>query len=496
MASEPGCRATGAPAGAPLSAAVDRLALNRRHWLVFGVCAAGFFFDSVDLQLLTLVAPVLVRTWALDPGQVGVLTSAAMVGMLCGACLFGAVADRVGRRPAFQLTVALFALGSALSALAQTPSQLVALRFAVGLGVGGLVPVDTALMAEFIPARSRGRMIALWALAFPVGGLVSTFLVSVLLPHVGWRGILALGLLPGLLVLMLRRLIPETPQFLLSRGRLAEAEASARWIARGTLPSVADPAPGAAPYVADAPYRRGDAGGPAPAVGARRGRVRELFSRTYRRSTAVAWVLWFCWSFAYFGVTLWLPTLLVMEGVPLHTALRYGIGFQLAAIAGRTVMMLFADRLGRRRLILINGVAAAALMAAFGASHTMWWLVCTGYLLSFFQDGGFSGIAPLTPSLYPANLRATGVGWANAAGRVASMLAPLLVGALVGAHATWAVFAVFSCCFLCASASVAVGEELSQHGTAPAPGEHSAARTAGAAGSTERTGRPARRSRS
>lgn len=476
MASEPGCPDTRATVGTSLSAAVDRLPLNRRHWLVFGVCAAGFFFDSVDLQLLTLVAPVLVRTWALNPGQVGILTSAAMVGMLCGACLFGTVADRIGRRPAFQLTVALFALGSALSALAQTPSQLVALRFVVGLGVGGLVPVDTALMAEFVPARSRGRMIALWALAFPVGGLVSTWTVSVLLPHVGWRGILALGVLPGLLVLMLRRLIPETPQFLLSRGRLAEAEASARWIARGPLPPVSDPAPGDAPYGTDAPYER-------------RGRARELFSRTYRRGTAVAWVLWFCWSFAYFGITLWLPTLLVMEGVPLRTALHYGIGFQLAAIAGRTVMMLFADRLGRRRLILINGVAAAVLMAAYGASHTMWWLVCTGYLLSFFQDGGFSGIAPLTPSLYPAYLRATGVGWANAAGRVASMLAPLLVGALVGAHATWAVFAVFSACFLCATASVAVGGELSPEGAAaPAPGEHGEAGTAGTAGTHGTTG--------
>lgn len=436
-----------------LSAAVDGLALNRRHWLVFGVCAAGFFFDSVDLQLLTLVAPVLMRAWSLDAGQVGILSSAAMVGMLCGACVFGAVSDRVGRRPAFQLTVALFAVGSALSAMAQSLPQLVVLRCVVGLGVGGLVPVDTALMAEFVPARSRGRMIALWALAFPVGGLVSTWLVSVLLPLVGWRWVLALGVLPGLLVLMLRRLIPETPGFLLSQGRFGEAERSARWIARGQ------------PLVAPA-------ASPSTTPRTRRGRARDLFSPAYRRGTVVAWLLWFCWSFAYFGITLWLPTLLVMEGVPLRTALRYGIGFQLAAIAGRTVMLLFADRLGHRRLIVITGVASAGLMVAFGTSHTMLGLVCAGYLLSFFQDGGFSGIAPLTPSLYPTALRATGIGWANAAGRVASMLAPLLVGALVTVHARWAVFAVFSGCFLCATTAVVIGGELSPGQparTGPAP---------------------------
>lgn len=444
---------------------VDTLPLNRRHWLVFGVCAAGFLFDSMDLQIMSLIAPVLLHQWKLTPQALGAIISAAVIGMLCGSYLFGTLSDRIGRRVGFQVTIALFAGCSALCALTQNPLQLMVLRFCVGLGIGGFTPIDTALLTEYMPLRWRGRLLALWAIMFPLGALVATGLVSVILPLGGWRGVFLMGALPAGVILLVRKLVPETPRFLFSRGRFAEAEQSLRWIAAGSKL-------GDATYQQEAPVARQGAKARNP--------VSALFSPAYRQRTLVAWVLWFCWSFAYYGIILWLPTLLVLLKIPLTQVLMYTLGFQLAAIVGRIVMMLLVDRIGRRPLIIIAGLAAGVLMLIFGLQHLFVWLLLAGYALSFFQEGGYSGIVPYTPELYPTTLRSTGCGWANGAGRLAGLLAPLLVGEMVAAHLTFIPFLAFAVCYICASMVVWVlsketkGAELEEtwaHESAPGQAE-------------------------
>ncbi|QUQ66620.1 MFS transporter [Kutzneria sp. CA-103260] len=403
--------------------------LNARHWFVFAVCSVGFFFDSMDLQIMSLVAPQLLREWSLSPQQVGLITSAGMVGMLIGSVLFGVFSDRVGRRPGIQLTIAVFACFSALGALAQDPAQLMVCRVLAGLGIGGFVPIDTALMSEFVPARWRGRLIALWAIAFPAGGLAAAGLVPLVLPAFGWRGAFLLGFAPVVLIPVVRAWLPETPRFLASTGKVEQARRSLAWISPGeALPDI----------------------DPAPATGSSAG----LFAPAQRRGTALASLLWFAWSFAYFGIILWLPTLLVLMRVPLAEVFLYTLGFQLAAIAGRAVTLLFADRVSRPAMVVVTGLCAAAAMLVFGAQHTMLWLVVAGYALSFCQDGGFSGIVPYTPELFPTRLRATGVGWANGTGRLASLIAPLLTGALVQAGSAGTVFIVFAACYAGAVAVV------------------------------------------
>lgn len=413
-----------------VTARLDTLPLNRRHWLVFTLCATGFFFDSMDLQIMSLVAPVLLREWTLDPRQVGLITSAGMVGMLVGSLAFGVFADRIGRRPGFQVTVAVFACFSALCAMAQNPWQLIVLRFLTGIGIGGFVPIDTALMSEFTPARWRGRLIALWAVAFPLGGLAAAGLVPLVLPVLGWRGAFLLGLTPAVLVLAVRKALPETPRFLLAAGKTDEARRSLRWISRGAITDAV----------------------PDREISSRAG----LFATGQRRGTTVASALWFCWSFAYFGVILWLPTLLVLMHVPLGRVFGYTLGFQVAAIAGRLVTLLFVDRVSRPAVIAVSGTCAAVALLVFSQQHAFLWLVIAGYTLSFFADGGFSGVVPYTPELFPTRLRATGVGWANGAGRLASLIAPLLTGTLVAAHMTYAVFMVFAACYVGAVVTVAV----------------------------------------
>lgn len=422
--------------------ALDALPLNRRHWLVFAVCAAGFLFDSMDLQAMSIVAPVLLRQWALSPRLLGVITSAAMLGMLVGACVFGTLADRIGRRLGFQITIAVCAVFSASCAFAQGPMMLLGLRFCVGVGLGGLIVVDTTLLTEYLPSGVRGRLVALWAVAFPVGGLATTWLASAILPTLGWRGMFAIGAVPALMILAVQA-IPETPRFLLARRRWADARRSADWIARG---------------VAEIGAVDRQMAPSAPQLGP--GRVARLFSGEHRRATVVGWLVSASWSFAYFGVVLWLPTALALMGFPLGLVVGYLLGFQAMAIVGRIALLLLVDRVGRRPLIAAAGVCAGALMLAFGLPRGIVGLVIVGYALSFCQDGGFSGVVPYLPELYPTALRSTGVGWSTGVGRLASLLASLLVGVLVAASALYTAFAVFAGCYLLASVVIiAFGRE-------------------------------------
>jgi putative MFS transporter len=426
-----------------LTSWLDSLPMGRRHWMIFLVCAVAFMFDSFDLQILAFAAPAILGEFSLTPEVLGVVISAAAFGMLFGSYLFGTLSDFIGRRPGMQITMGLFAVFSGLCAFAQSAGQLAVLRFFTGVGVGGFLPIDTAVMAEFMPARRRGRMMALWAAFFPLGGLVAAGAAAIVIPTLGWRALFLIGVFPALLALSFRWLIPESPRYLLSKGKLDEAERSIGWVAGGATP----------------PRRRAEAPDMKPneevLEGGRGFSVAELFSRTYRRRTALLWAMWFGWNFSYFGMILWLPTLLTqVRGIPQSTVFMYMIGFSVAGIVGRMVTVATVDRLGRRPVIIGAGLVAGVLLLVFGTQQTFLGIVLAGYALAFFHDGGLSGIAPFTPELYPTHARSTGVGWANGAGRVGIILAPIAVGFLVGAGSIYAVFAMFAVGFWFAAAAV------------------------------------------
>ena len=418
---------------------LDELTLNRRHWIIFSVCSAGFLLDAADFQIMALVAPSIAREWGLDSKALGFVLSATAVGMLLGSYLFGIVADRIGRRIGFQLTIAIVAAFSGLCAFAQDPTQLAVLRFLTGLGIGGFVPIDTAMISEFMPARKRGRMLALWAMFFPVGAFAAAGAASLVMPAFGWRGLFIVGVVPAVMVLVVRMLIPESPRFLLNRGRTELARRSIEWIAMGQSIPEAAPVPVAKPTSAVPRMTVGD-----------------LFNRKYRSRTIMLWIVWFGWSFGYFGVYLWLPSLLVQHrGVPGARIFTFIMGFMLAGMLGKFVVSLIIDQFGRRKTIALFGICSAAMLFLFGHQTSYEQLILFGYVYAFFHEGGLGAIAPYTPELYPTHARATGVGWANGAGRIASIVAPIVVGFVVPHGLDW-VFATLAVGFLVAGATVFV----------------------------------------
>ncbi len=404
---------------------LDALPINRRHWMLFAVCAATFAFDALDFQIMALVAPAVAKDWSLGPRELGFVLSSTGVGMLVGAYLFGILGDKIGRRTGFQVTVSIFAAASGLCMFAGNATELAALRFVTGIGIGGFIPIDTAMMSEYTPARRRGQMMAWFALFFPVGGLLAALAARIVVPDFGWRALFAVGVIPAVMVLLVRLMVPESPRFLLAKGRLAEARKSIAWIADGaSLPEFA-------PSSTDAPV-------------ARSANISELFGARYRVRTAMLTGVWFFWAFSYFGLILWLPSLLTQfKQMPSSEVFAYIVGFQFCGIGGRLTMSFLVDRWGRVKTFALCAVGAASMAVLFGQQTSYGGLLLLGYALAFFHDGGQSGIAAYAPELYPTRVRTTGVGWANGAARIAAFLAPVAIGYLVPVG-IWAVMGMLA----------------------------------------------------
>jgi MFS transporter, putative metabolite:H+ symporter len=392
---------------------MDGLRFNRRHAFVFAVCALGMVFEAYDIQALALVAPLLRTEWNLSPVDVGRLFSVGGLGMLIGAYLFGTLADRIGRRAGFQLTVCLFAFGSLLSAFARTPAELAICRLIVGAGVGGFIPIDAALLSEFLPIKTRGMLMGFWAMFHAIGNALAAQLAAFVVPSCGWQAIFVIGAIPAVMGLFARRIVPESPRYLASVGKKKDALSSVEWISMGS----------------SVPLRLSLA-----TVCAERQAVspKLLFDHSQRASTAFAFVLWFCLIFGYLGINTWMPSLLSgYRGFSQSEVFSFVSSFAVAGIFGRIFVAVAIDYVGRRVMITMAAFGAALCALFFGRQVGEVEIVMWGMALGFFVEGVTGAAATLSPELFPTHLRSTGIGWAQGLGRVAGMLAPIIVASLV-----------------------------------------------------------------
>lgn len=454
------------------TARLDRLPVTRAHVRLLLGSGVGWVFDAMDVGLISFVIAQLGVVWGLSDATRSWIASAGFVGMALGAALGGLLADRVGRRQVFALTLLVYGLATGASALAWSVGVLIALRVVVGLGLGAELPVASTLVSEFAPPRIRGRAVVVLESFWAVGWTLSALVGYLVVPHgdTGWRWALALGAVPALYAVVVRRGLPESVRFLESRRRHDEAEAVVR--AFEASPAVGSPSPVVAsePEVV-VPERGPDeaTSAPAPAGGSRGGlaevgtarpddgggrlgaRVGALWTRGLRRRTAALWLVWFTVNFAYYGAFIWLPSLLAAD----HTLVRsfeYTLLITLGQLPGYAAAAVLIEVWGRRRTLatfLVGSAAAAAWFAAAGSDGTV---VAAGILLSFFNLGAWGALYAVTPELYPTPVRTTGAGWAAGVGRIASVVAPLVVPPLRTLGGTTLLFVVFAAVFVVAAA--------------------------------------------
>jgi len=406
-------------------ARLDRVPLNRFHWTLLVTSGLGWMFDAMDVLLIGFLVAPITKEFALAPAQVGLVASAGFVGMFLGAAISGRLADRYGRRLIFQATLVLFSIGAVLSALAPTFETLLAARVVAGLGLGGELPVVATLVSEFSPRAQRGRMIVLLESFWAYGTLAAGLIALYVLPQFGWRGAFVVAALPALYVAYLRSALPESPRYLAERGRSAEADAIVRRVER---------AGGAALLTlgaAVAPVRSGRTG------------IAELWKPAYARRTVMLWILWFGVVFTYYGIFLYVPSLLAARGLSEVRSNEFFFLSTIAQIPGYFSAAWLVERWGRKPTLVayLFGTALAAFL--FGNSGTGSDAFIYAALLSFFNLGAWGVLYTMTPELYPTAVRATGAGVAAAVGRIGGIIGPFLTPVLVPILGQSGVFALF-----------------------------------------------------
>ena len=443
---------------------LDALPFTPQHRRLLLGSGFGWAFDAMDVGLISFVIATLAVQWDLGQTELSWIASIGFVGMAIGASLGGLLADRIGRRQVFALTLLVYGLATGASALSWSVGSLIVLRFVVGLGLGAELPVASTLVSEFAPPRIRGRVVvaleAFWAVGWTLAALIGYFVVPT--SDAGWRWALALGALPALYAVVVRRGLPESVRFLETRGRHAEAEEVVRQFevsagrspgdgaGGGTGTGASGGAPGpAARTTATLTEERTDG---ATATAAAPPRLGRLWAPDLRRRTLTLWVVWFAVNFSYYGAFIWLPTLLFASGFSLVRSFEYTLIITLAQLPGYAASAVLIEKWGRRPTLVTFLLGSAVSAGMFAQADGSTQVLVAGMLLSFFNLGAWGALYAVTPEVYPTSLRGTGAGSAAAFGRIASILAPLAVPLLRDQGGTGLLFAVFAGVFVLAAA--------------------------------------------
>ena len=418
---------------------LEKLPVGNFHYKLLVVTGLGWLFDSMDTGLISFVLPVLAKEWGLSPEQVGWIGSIGLIGMALGAVLAGTVADKFGRKNVFAATVILYSVSTGLCALAWSYESLLTFRFLVGFGLGGELPVAATLMSEYAPTELRGRFIVLlesfWGLGWLVAALISYFMI----PAFGWHIAFIIGALPALYVFLIRLHMPESIRYLLSKGRIDEA--------REIILSLEK--------ILGVPSKPFDKEFVEESTPIFKLNVSTLWTKTFRVRTLMLWIAWFGIVFSYYGIFMWLPSIVFAQGFEVVKTFEYVLIMTLAQLPGYFAAAWLVDIIGRRytlsSFLLLSGICAYFFGNAATADGILMW----GAAMSFFNLGAWGVIYTYTPELYPTAIRALGSGWAAGFGRIGGMLAPMLVGVLLagGAQMNF-IFLMFASVFVIISGVV------------------------------------------
>lgn len=360
---------------------------EKQAFRMLGISGIGLLFDSMDVGILAFVLAALKVEWGLTPTEMGLVGTVNFIGMALGAALAGLWADRYGRKRLFIVTLLIYSIATGLNALAATLAVFMALRFIVGFGLGGELPVVTTYVLETAPQQNRAKWVV-WLQSFWAGGaLVAAIISYFVIPEYGWRVGLFIGALPALYALYLRRALPETPAFTRQASTQTFSE-----------------------------------------------KIRLLWSAPYRRTTIVLWTLWFASVFSYYGMLLWMPSIMIMKGFTLIKSFEYVLLMTLVQIPGYFAAAYCVGRWGKKPTLITFMALSALSSLAFGLSPTIAALLASGICLSFFNLGAWGATYAYTAEQYPTLFRATGTGWAAGFGRIAGIIAPYVVGLLIGMH--------------------------------------------------------------
>jgi putative MFS transporter len=438
---------------------LDRLPVTRAHTKLLTGSGIGWALDAMDVGLIGFIMAALTQHWGLSHTETSWIASIGFIGMALGATLGGLLADRFGRRQVFALTLLVYGLATGAAALSTGLVMLLVLRFLIGLGLGAELPVASTLVSEFSPRAVRGRMVVLLEAFWAVGWIAAAIVGTLVVPRGdnGWRWAFAIGVIPAVYALVVRLRLPESVRFLESKGRHREAEDTVRSF------ETSEPAPrlfqsrtGSGDRVLDEAQRDAAIGGTTDAGEP----VTSIWAPTMRKRTAAFWTVWFCINLSYYGAFTWIPSILAENGYSLVKSFTFTLIITVAQLPGYACAAWLIEKWGRRATLTVFLVGSAVSAGLYGLADAEWSIIVAGCLLSFFNLGAWGALYAVGPELYPTPLRATGTGAATGFGRIASIIAPLIVPPLLVFGGTGILFALFGVAFAVAAVAAFTLPEL------------------------------------
>jgi MFS transporter, AAHS family, benzoate transport protein len=385
---------------------------ERVAWLVTALCWIALFSEGYDMGALGAVLPAMMTDaqWHISPVIAGLVGSAALAGMFFGGYLMGLLADRFGRKPAYVTAFTLFSLASGVGAMMPTVPGFSLCRFLAGVGVGGIVPIASALTSEYAPAGKANRFYAVMYSGYSVGIFAAAAVSALSVQTLGWRFVIGLGAAPLLLLPVILRYLPESMRFLQTRGRQEDAR---RLAARLGLPL---PAPRLA-------------AGASPAAG-----IRALFQPGYAQATWGFWLTTFAAMILVYGLNTWLPQIMRTAGYDLGSSIMFLGVFALSSSVGGVMLGLLADRIGQGPTIVAGFAMGAVAILCLAQPHA---LAVTYAIVAIAGIGAVSSAIMVTSylsSYFPPEYRATAVGSCLSFSRFGAVSGPILGGFVAKWH--------------------------------------------------------------
>ncbi|SOZ18088.1 Benzoate transporter [Cupriavidus taiwanensis] len=392
----------------------DTARFNRFHARILFWCALIIIFDGYDLAVAGIALPSIMKEMGVTATSAGFMVSSALFGMMFGAIFLGTVADRIGRRCAIAICIALFSVFTAAAGLTSDPVSFSVTRFLAGLGIGGVMPNVVAQMTEYSPRKLRGTLVTLMFSGYSVGGMLAALLGKGLIESYGWQSVFLAAGLPVLLIPLVLRALPESMPYLIRTGQTDALQSVVSRLVPSHRPQAGD----VFTLATD------DKAGSTP--------IRRLFQDGRGVSTVMFWVAFFMCLFMVYALSSWLAKLMAGAGYSLGSALTFVLVLNFGAMLGAIGGGWLADRLPIKHVLIGMYTLAAVSITLLGYPMPSAALFVVVGLAGASTIGTQIVTYAYAGQFYPMAVRGTGIGWASGVGRSGAILAPIVIGVLVG----------------------------------------------------------------
>lgn len=395
-----------------ISSIIDRIGVTKYTWTIWILVGLALVFDGYDYMIVAYTMPQMAKEWGLTKVQTGSLASWSMLGVVIGGVIAGMCSDRFGRKKTLAFFVAFYSLLTFPIYFAPSYGVFAILRIISGIGIGGCIPVAITLASENFPTKNRGFFTAGTLCFYGIGWCVGGIAALNVVPTYGWRVLFLIGGLPALYAIFIYFKLPESMAWLIGKGREKEAIEIIKHMEIVATGKASEWLPGSI-VLPPAPKKVG---------------VSALFSSGYVKVTLGLWLLYFMSMFIIYGVTSWMPTLLIGRGYGLVLGYSFSILQNFVGLVGGFATGFVADIIGRRKNVIVGFMFTAAAILVLGFVTGKWPVLIMAVVVGVCMQYANGGALPLMAEIYPTEFRNTGVSWAQSFGRIAGFLSPLFVG--------------------------------------------------------------------